>query len=214
MPRLAADVAMAFGQIVTVLDRLGPTVLLIDDLDQADPATIAVISALVASGGAESLCVVATRGPLGGATSWSPSAVSHATVRLAALSRDDVEALAVDGLWAETGGHPASIAACLEATHHGGVLSLEATDAVLARVDELGELGRHVLNVASAQPQPFDVEQVAWGARVSREVVVDVVRRGVDAGLLRAIDADRVGFTGELTRRALVAADSARHNLH
>lgn len=213
MPPVVADVAVTFGQLVSVLDRLGPSVLLIDDLDRADAATLAVVSALAAPGGAPSMCLVATQRPTGRGRASLLEASARRSVRLAALSKPDVDAFGIDGLWAETGGHPATVAACLEAIRRDGVLSPAATAAVFGRVDELGELGRHVLNVASSQPQPFDLTEVARGSLVSREVVVDVVRRASEAGVLRTVGADRGAFSGDLTRRALVAAGAARREL-
>jgi hypothetical protein len=108
-------------------------------------------------------------------------------------------------LWAETGGHPATIAACIEAAYGDGVLSPSVTAAMLARVDEAGELSRHVLELAAAMPQPFDLTELAFTARLARETVADLVQHTIELGLVRVDAGDGLVFAGDVIRRTLAA---------
>ena len=198
-----------FGRLADTLDRLGPTVLLVDDLHLADPTSTALLASLVAPGAAQSLCIVATRRPVApGNDSLSSAAIGH-TVRLSPLSPADVVELDVEGAWAESGGHPGTLAACVEAARHKGVLSDAAVAALFARVDEAGELSRHVLELAATMPQPLDLTELAFRARLARETVADLLDHGVEFGLLRVDRRGRIAFAGELLRRALATSGAA-----
>lgn len=212
MPEIDQAVAPMFGRFADTLDRLGPTVVLVDDLHLADPASVAVLTSLVAPGAVQSLCVVAARSPVSPAMDDLPSAAVARVVQLASLSYDDVETLGIDGLWAEAGGHPATIAACIEAARGDGELSQAATAAVLARVDEAGELSRHVLQLAATLPQPFDLTELAFTARLAGETIADLVQHAIELGLLSVDGAPGVTFAGDLIRRALAAGAPMHRN--
>lgn len=209
MPTIDEAVASMFGRLTDTLDRLGPTVLLVDDVHLADPTSTAVLVSLVAPGAAQSLCIVAARRPVAPGDDALPRAAVGQTVRMAPLSPEDIDELGVEGAWAESGGHPGTLAACVQATRSKGVLSDAAAAALFARVDEAGELTRYVLELAATMPQPFDLTKLAFRARLARETVADLLDHGVDFGLLRVDGRGRIAFAGELIRRALATSGAA-----
>jgi DNA-binding SARP family transcriptional activator len=208
MPTIDEAVAPMFGRLADTLDRLGPTLLLIDDLHLADPASIAVLASIVAPEAVQSLCLVAARRPTSPGTDALPRGAVRRAIQLGALSPADVDQLGIDGAWAETGGHPASLAMCIEAARGGGALSQGAIASVLARIDEAGELSRYVLELTAALTQPFDITDVAFTARLARETVADLLQRAVELGILKTVKKGQLAFAGDITRRVLLAMAS------
>jgi hypothetical protein len=205
-PTIDLEVAPMFGRLADVFDRLGPTVLLIDDLHLADPASLDVLRSLVAPGAVRSLCVVGTRRPPAPGADAEPDGTPNLVVHLRSLTEDDLEALGQAGAWTETGGHPASLAACLGASRHGGVLEPDAVAHLLALVDGCGELTRMVLEVAATLEQPTDILELAQCSRLARETTTDLLERAVRLDLLRVDAGQGVAFAGDLMRRVLHAA--------
>lgn len=206
MPKIDDAVAPMFGRLADVLDRLGPTVLMIDDLHLADPATLSVLRSLVAPGAVGSLCVVGAQRPPAPNGDPLPGGASNRIVHLGSLAEVDVESLGVVGAWAETGGHPASLAACLRASREGGALDSDAVAHVLALVDDAGALTRMVLELAATLEQPAEITELAHRSRLARETTVDLLEAAVRRGLLRADVGGHVAFVSDLTRRVLSAA--------
>ena len=131
IPKIDGAVAPMFGRLADVLDRLGPTVLLVDDGHLADAASLDVLHSLVACRGAvRSLCIVVARRPIPPGADSQPAV--HYVVDLAPLTEVEVETLGVPGAWVETGGHPASLAACLNASRRCGSSMAKPCEAVLA----------------------------------------------------------------------------------
>ena len=126
-------------------------------------------------------------------------------MHLRSLSEDDLQVLGQAGAWIETGGHPASLAACLTASRHGGVLHADAVAHLLALVDDCGELTRMVLEVAATLEQPMEIEELARCSRLALETTADLLDRAARLDLVRADNARRVAFAGDLTRRVLRA---------
>ena len=119
IPKIDGAVAPMFGRLADVLDRLGPTVLLVDDGHLADAASLDVLHSLVAPGAVRSLCIVVARRPIPPGADSQPAV--HDVVHLPPLTEVEVETLGVPGAWVETGGHPASLAACLNASRRCGI---------------------------------------------------------------------------------------------
>jgi DNA-binding SARP family transcriptional activator len=205
-PTIDLEVAPMFGRLADVLDRVGPTVLLIDDLHLADPASLDVLGSLVAPGAVQSLCVVGARRPLAPGADVQPDGSSIRIVHLRSLTEDDIQVLGQTGAWTETGGHPASLAACLRASRQGGVLDPDDVAHLLALVEDCGELTRVVLGVAATLDQPMEITELARRSRLARETTADLIERAVGLGLVRTDTGQVVSFAGDLTRRVLRAA--------
>lgn len=196
--------APMFGHLADVLDGMGPVVLLIDDLHLADPVSLDLFRSLVAPGAVGSLCIVgAGRPPVPGAGAVSAGAASR-TLHLCPLDETDVESLRVTGAWSETGGHPASLAACLRASRRGGALDAEAVRDVLALVDDADHLTRMVLELVAVHEQPAEITEVARRSRLAREMTAELLERAAQSGLLR-VDSGRFAFASDLTRRVVLA---------
>jgi DNA-binding IclR family transcriptional regulator len=77
--------------------------------------------------------------------------------------------------------------------------------AVLALIDEGGDLTRVVLELVAANEQPLETTELARRARLDRETTSDLLERARRRGILRV---DRGGcfvFAGDLVRRVLRA---------
>jgi SARP family transcriptional regulator, regulator of embCAB operon len=202
-PTIDLEVAPMFGRLADVFDRLGPTVLLIDDVHLADRASLDVLRSLVAPGAVRSLCVVGARRPLAPDADPQPDGTPTRIVHLRSLTEDDLKALGLAGAWAETGGHPASLAACLRASRQGGILDPDDVAHLLALVDDCGELTRMVLELAATLEPPMEIAELARRSRLALETTADLLERAVRLELVRADGGKGVAFAGDLTRRML-----------
>jgi DNA-binding SARP family transcriptional activator len=203
--RISADVGDSvtamLGRMADVLDDLAPTAVFVDDLHLADPATADLLSSLTDQGGVRSLCIVASRSLTGPGTERRPLGATT-TVRIGSLDRRSVDALDIPLAWEETGGHPATLAACVDAARSGGVLSPDGAAAVLARIRQLDQIGRLVLRQLASTSRPDELTAVAADLGLSRSMVERAVERAVDLGLLRAGRRGRIEFTGGVIQRA------------
>ncbi|MGB8859106.1 MAG: ATP-binding protein, partial [Ilumatobacteraceae bacterium] len=198
-PVIDEGVTAMFGRFAEMLDGLGPTLLVVDDLHLADTASIAVLRSLVCPGGAAQLCLVVS----------SPTALEgHAdgpAVVLGALSADDMRPLGIDTAWRETGGHPGLLAACCAAGTGSGVLRGDALGSVRAPLDDLGPLAPVVLTAASTLNSWFTAAQVGLAAGLGLEAVSGLLRSATGKGVLRALGDDRFEFSAQVQRRLLAA---------
>lgn len=171
--------------LVDLLAAHAPLVLLLDDLQWADPATITALSYLQRRGCAMPAAVVAAL-----RTEDAPPGhlarrlTPDASMTLAPLTPAELAPLAVPGLYQMTDGHPRFVAESLAGAWFGQP-SPALADAVLARCRSEGAAAYRVLRAASALTQPFGPEPLAavLGADVAE--VAEELERLCERRLLR-----------------------------
>lgn len=201
-PIIDEGVTAMFGRLARMLDGLGPTLLVVDDLHLADASSMAVLRSLVGPGGAAQLCLLVS----GPKTMGGP--FDEETILLSALSAEDMEPLSIDTAWSETGGHPGTLAACCAAGSGSGELDDAELRSVRARLDGLGPLAPLMLSAASTLSTSFMAAEVALAVGLGLDVVKEVLHNATEQGVLRASGDDRFEFTGQLIRRLLAAEAS------
>jgi hypothetical protein len=199
-----------FGRFASLLEDLGPTVLVVDDLRFADPASVALVEALVGQGGVRRLAlVVEQRGVATDRWVSERSLGNEHVVRLGPLQPDELQSLAISNAEAETGGCPWVLATACAAAADGGEITDGLAQGLLAPVEVLGPGVSHVLAVAGGLSREFDVLGVGVAARMTVDVVSEVLGRSADAGMVRRVDGDRFEFTADLLRRVLLSTARA-----
>ncbi len=158
--------AALFLRVAESFDSIGPTLLLVDDLHRADPASVAVVRALVSAGGATSLTVVSAGGP-------APDAATPLT--LERLTPDEVAPVAGAAVWRATAGHPLALVTCARATRSGGVVDDGGTRDLREIVGELGPIPAVVVSLASQAAGAVDAADVS----ALTEIPVDDVRQAM-----------------------------------
>jgi hypothetical protein len=193
-----------FGQFVALLDDLGPTVLVIDDLRFADPAAVALLLALAAPGGAADVCVVvAQRGVVAYDDDSEPFIGNSRSIFLNPLTVDELASVGIERSWTETGGCPWVLAVATAAARGDGVLTPALLRSLVAPVDALGPSVTRSLTAASGLTRGFSPLDVAVVALMDAEPVADDLARATDAGVLRGVADGRYEFAADLLRRAL-----------
>jgi hypothetical protein len=89
-PVIDEGVTAMFGRFAQMLDGLGPTLLVVDDLHLADASSVAVLRSLAGPGGAAQVCLVASSPRTMSGLSDEPAVV------LGALSAAEVHPLGID----------------------------------------------------------------------------------------------------------------------
>jgi DNA-binding SARP family transcriptional activator len=173
-----------------------PGVLLVDDAQWADEATLGLLAyGLRRLEGRPLLVLVVWRTPHGHPLLRTAGATR---VRLDRLGRDDVRALLPDGapdelldrLYAETEGLPFLLVEYLAALRDPGAaeewaLPAGARDLLRARLDPVSETARQVLSAAAAIGRSFDVETVREASGRGEEETVAALEELVARGLVR-----------------------------
>jgi DNA-binding SARP family transcriptional activator len=163
LPELArdnhrSDEVETLEALVRVFAEEGPLVLLIDDLQLADPATIGALSYLHRRrSGLRGAVVVGVR------TEHAPD--HHAlralrpdvVIKLCPLRADDLESLGIPDVYESTGGNPRFIA---DALSNSEGPSRGLTETVLAQCRGEGPRGYRVLIAASLLDPPFEPHDV------------------------------------------------------
>lgn len=85
------------------------------------------------------------------------------------------------------------------------------------RIARLGPAARRALELAAAMGESFEIRLLAAAARITVADAMDIVARGTDFGLLKAVSPARAGFVHALVRQSIEASstsgDRARHHL-
>ena len=184
-----ADEVKALEALVRVFADHGPLVLLLDDLQFADPATIAALSYLQRRGsGVRGAVVVGVR------TEYTPDHHAiralrpDALIKLCPLTPNDVEPLSIPNVYETSGGNPRFIA---DALANPGGTSRGLAETVLAQCRREGPRAFRILLAASLLNPPFephDVESMLGlglsGIAESLDVLCD----------RRILETDGVGF--------------------
>jgi DNA-binding SARP family transcriptional activator len=203
----------ALEALVGVLAEHAPLVLLLDDLQWADRATITALSYLQHRGAVIPVALVAAV-----RTEDTPSGHlarllrPDTTVRLNPLTPAELAPLAVPDLHESTGGNPRFVA---ETVTSGSLGELPATlaDTLLTRCRSEGAASYRVLLAASTLAQPFDPEPLADLLRTGAPELTEELERLCERRILR-VDGPRFRFRYDLVREVLLASLSpARRRL-
>ena len=201
------DVAAA---LLRELEAPAPTVLVLEDVQWADEATLDVLRLIARrSEGVPALVVASYRDeelarahPLRLLLGELPGNGSITRIELAGLSSEAVASLAegsevnADELFARTAGNPFFVTEALAAETEQ--VPSTVRDAVLARASRLGEPARTLLDAAAVVPQPTEL----WLLDALTEVPPRAVEECLGSGMLLA-DGICVAFRHDLARLAV-----------
>ena len=205
------------GMLALLRDRARPLVLVIDDAQWADSATLDLLAYIARRiEASRALLVIAHRDTELAADHPLRAVLGHlprsATLRLplALLSRAAVAELAqragrkVPGLYSATGGNPFFVSELLAAADDS--LPAAVQDAVLARAARLSPSAREVLDLVGMAPNGLEADVLG--------AVLDAPAAAVDeclaAGLLQR-DGDTLRFRHELARASIEAGCGPQH---
>ena len=198
--------------LVALLAEHGPIVLLLDDLHLADHRTLAALGYLrrrAMSPGA----IVTTALPTGAAPAQPPHRLdADARVQLEPLSRDELAAVGIAGLYESTGGDPRLVMEALS-NGHAGSPSRTLTEALLGQCRAEGDWAYRVLIAASVLEVAVRARPLADLLGVEAADLVEELERLCERRLLR-IDGFGFRFRNDLVRHVLLDSISpARQRL-
>jgi len=199
--------------LVGVLTEHAPLVLLLDDLQWADPATVTALSYLRRRGAALPATLVATiRSEDTPPGHLARRLKPDTTVRLNPLTPAELAPLAVPDLHESTGGNPRFVAETVTSGNRGE-LPATLAETLLARCQAEGAASYRVLLAASALAQPFDPEPLAALLHADPAELTEELERLCERRILR-VDGPRFRFRYDLVREVLLASLSpARRRL-
>jgi DNA-binding SARP family transcriptional activator len=200
-----------------------PLLLVLDDLQWADRATLDFLRNLAGRNAPTRLLVVGTARP--GAAAAIVDELEATRIELAGLTVAETqellssrnERLDAEALVGRTGGNPFFLEALLDAADRDR-LPVDVAELVAARVESLGEPVRALLEAAAILGQEFDTELAAAVAGQSLDEALAALDAASAARLVThsAGGAARGGFAHALVQEALVTALSPadRARLH
>jgi DNA-binding SARP family transcriptional activator len=194
LTRIVTDESMplvgALEALAAMLREHAPLVLVLDDVDRADGATIAALAYLRRRCADVPVVIVAA------ARVALDDLQPTLRLRLEALSRDDLD----DGaLYEQTGGHPQLVRAVL---HDDARLADDLASILLARCRDAGPFAYRVLLTASIMDTPFGAEELADALDVDPLALVEQLEELCALGLLSS-DGDAFRFRYPLLRESL-----------
>ena len=223
----------AVCQLLELLAERRPLVLVLDDVQWADPASVELLGALLRRPPGAVLIALAMR--TGRSRERLSTPIERAyraglltTIELRALSAQEardllgetVDAADATALYDESGGNPfylEQLARSLNASHRGGrgagvpVAGIGVPAAVAAslteELDALSKAGRLVLEGAAVAGDPFEPELAAASAATQESDVIDAIDELLRLDLIRSTDVPRrFRFRHPLVRRAIYEA--------
>jgi DNA-binding SARP family transcriptional activator len=198
--------------LVALVEDHAPVVLFVDDLQWADPSTIAALSYLRSRRrgrpGAVVLTVQPTAAPPDhGLWSLTPDLV----IDLEPLDADDVDQLGIPNLYETTGGNPRFVAEAMRTGEAAPSKSL--VEALIAQCRAEGLWGCRILTTAALLEQPFDPEPLAALLEVDPGTLSEELEAFCERRILR-VDGLRFRFRYAIVRDVLVESISpARRRL-
>jgi DNA-binding NarL/FixJ family response regulator len=215
----------AVGELLGVLAAPRPLVLILDDLQWADAASLELLDHLLRRTSSAPVLLL-----LGHRTGFSAGALSRVSVRLelGPLSREDADALVGERLssedrarvYRESGGNPFYLEHLARAERHrgsgpavrlGGELDVEVPvpvqEALARELAELGEQTRAVLQGAAVAGDPFTPELAGAIAQEEPSSVLAALDRAIAVGLVAATETPVLfRFRHSILRRAVYAS--------
>jgi predicted ATPase len=188
--------------LVDLLAEHAPLVLVLDDLQWADRATVTALSYLQRRGAAIPVALMtAVRTEDAPPGHYVRQLRPDTVVRLKALTPAELAPLAVPDLHEWTGGNPHFVAGTVT-SGGGGELPATLAETILARCQSEGPAGYRVLLAASALEQPFDPEPLAALLRADVAELTEELERLCERRILR-IDGVRFRFRYDLVGQVL-----------
>jgi DNA-binding SARP family transcriptional activator len=201
----AEDVAEvdALEALVDLIAEQAPLALFLDDLQWADPHTLAALSYLQRRGtGISAVLVTAVASEHAPANHAVRRLMPTTVVRLAALSENDLAPLGIPELHESTGGNPRLVTKAMSADARGD-LSAALAETLLAQCRAEGAWAYRVLLAASVLEQPFEPEALATLLRVDEVELVEELERLCARRILR-IDGLRFRFRYQVVGAVLL----------
>jgi DNA-binding SARP family transcriptional activator len=219
LPELALDSARrphdeleALEALVALIDEHGPLVLLIDDLQWAEPATLTALHYLQQRCAGATAVVGTVRAGTTSADHPLGSLQPDLLVTLEPLTATDLAPLGLPDLHAATGGNPRFVSnavACGSQPERSATLASTLVDQCRGE----GARAYRILLTASALDQPFEPEVLAALVPASATELVEELERLCERRILR-VDGFRFRFRYDLVREVLLASLSpARRRL-
>jgi DNA-binding SARP family transcriptional activator len=206
------DEVQVLEALVAIVAEHAPLALLIDDLQWADPRTLAALGYLRRRGGRIPIALVTTAVPAALANGPLPGLQPDVVIRLEPLSPGELTPLGRPDLHAATGGNPRFVAAALAGDPQGH-RSRTLADALIAQCRAEGDLGYRALVAASVLPQPFAPEPLADLLDLDGGDLIEELERLCERRILR-VDGLRFRFRYDLVRQVLLETISpARRRL-
>ncbi len=199
--------------LVELIREHAPLVLVLDDLQWADVATLAAIGYIQRRCAGVPAAVVATfRSEEAAADDPLRSLRANTVVRLEPLTTTELAPLGMPDLHDTTGGNPRFVTAAI-ANGTRREFAAALADALLAQCRSEGPWAYRVLVGACVLEQPFEPEPLATLLDVDPTQVIEELERLCQRRILR-VDGLRFGFRYDLVREALLASLSpARQRL-
>jgi DNA-binding SARP family transcriptional activator len=219
LPELALDAPKPAFEEVEVLEALvalvedqAPIVLLIDDLQWADPRTLAALGYLRRRGAGRRAALVTTVTAAEASSEAIRGLRPDVLIQLEPLSPDDLAPLGVHGLYEKTGGNPRFVTESLQCAERP-LPSRALAEALIAQGRAEGAWSFRILTAASLLEQPFEPERLARMLEIDAATLTEELERLCERRMLR-IDGLGFRFRYELVRTVLVETISpARRRL-
>jgi DNA-binding SARP family transcriptional activator len=188
--------------LVALVGAHGPLVLLLDDIDWADPQTLAAIEYLRRRGAGRRAALVTTVAAPELQSVENHSLNADLVISLEPLSAADLMPLGIAGLHAWTGGNPRFVAETLKCD--GEITPPRAlASALIAQCRAEGAWSYRVLTAAALLEQPFEPATLAQMLEVEASALVEELERLCERRLLR-IDGLGFRFRYDLVRQVLL----------
>jgi DNA-binding SARP family transcriptional activator len=202
----------ALEALVALIGEHGPLVLLIDDLQWTEPATLAALHYLQHRCTGPAAVVGTVRAGATAADHPLRSLQPDLLIALEPLTASDLAPLGLPDLHATTGGNPRFVT---DAVVNGSQPELSATlaHALLDQCRAEGAQAHRILLAASTLDQPFEPELLAGLVLANATELVEELERLCERRILR-VDGFRFRFRYDLVRQVLLASLSpARRRL-
>src|ERR671919_713692 len=209
LPELALEQRLEFADVealealAEVIAEQAPLVLLIDDLHWSDPATVAALSYLRRRcAGTAAVLVVAARSEELPPEHPVRRLLPTTQVRLEPLTATELAPPGVPELHESTGGNPRFVAEAVS-NGHGGELSANLAEALLAQLRAQGDSAYRVLVAASVLEQPFEPQPLAQLLGADAAELTEELERLCERRILR-VDGLRFRFRYQLVHQVLL----------
>ena len=188
--------------LVAVVADHGPLVLVLDDLQWADPSTLAAIAYMRRRGDGLRVAIVTAAVPRDPLSEAHLRGLAPDTIlRLEPLTEAELAPLGMPDLHEATGGHPRAVADVM-ANGRPASPSRSLTEALLAQCRAEGPRAFRLLTAASVLDQPFDPEPLADLLDTDPTELTEELERLCERRILR-IDGLHFRFRYDLVRQAL-----------
>ncbi len=230
---------LLFNAITQLLRPLGPTVLVLDDAQWADPASMALLTSLVASPLLDHVMIIATvrSTDQSAANAGALAALRRFTtverIELGGLDDEDLAALVahvaggaaestlVDKVAAATDGNPLFVE---ELTEHllahepadpaaTSLVPVTVRETLAQRITTLSDEAQSLLHAGAVLGRSFDIDVAARLVDLDGEALLAACEDALLSGLVNETNPTRLSFSHALVQSAVYELASARRRL-